>query len=203
MARLADLRQPADRDVARVAERYVLRESLLLFAGPLRDDEMWLPARVIDSREPTDAFDPARYDCHRRAGPEGAKVRKVRSQLLVAGSIGAEPEGIVGEDAAHRDECGGVGETGEGDRCDRTVRGVHWSRHEPAEAHHPLVVRCGDGRAALRRYSLRLARLRRASRSSLHRSEVCQVRRELLQRLHLELAHPLAREPKLAPDRLE
>jgi len=61
----------------------------------------------------------------------------------------------------------------------------------------------GDGRAALRRYSLRLARLRRASRSSLHRSEVCQLRLELLQRLHLQLAYALAAEPKLAPDRLE
>ena len=40
-------------------------------------------------------------------------------------------------------------------------------------------------------------------RSSLHRSEVCQLRLELLQRLHLELAHALAREPELAPDRLE
>jgi hypothetical protein len=43
MARLADLR-PTDRDVVRVAERYVLREPLLLLAGPLLDDEMWLPA---------------------------------------------------------------------------------------------------------------------------------------------------------------
>ena len=56
---------------------------------------------------------------------------------------------------------------------------------------------------ALRRHSLRLARLRRASRSSLHRSEVCQLRLQLFQRLHLELAHPLAGEPKPAPDRLE
>jgi hypothetical protein len=48
-----------------------------------------------------------------RARPEAAKVRKVRSQLLVTGSIGAGPEGIAREDAAHRDECGGVGEAGE------------------------------------------------------------------------------------------
>ena len=34
-------------------------------------------------------------------------------------------------------------------------------------------------RAALRRYSLRLARVRRASRCGLHRSEVCQLRLEL------------------------
>ena len=80
MARLADLRQPVDRDVVRVAERYVLREPLLRAAGPLLDDEMRLPARVIDSDEPTDAFDPARCDCHRRARPEGAKGREVRSQ---------------------------------------------------------------------------------------------------------------------------
>jgi hypothetical protein len=37
----------------------------------------------------------------------------------------------------------------------------------------------------------------------LHRSEVCQLRLQLLQRLHLQLAHPLAGEPKPAPDRLE
>ena len=55
----------------------------------------------------------------------------------------------------------------------------------------------------MRRYSLRLARLRRARRGSRHRSEVCQLRLELLQRLHLQLAHALAGEAKLAPDRLE
>jgi hypothetical protein len=81
----------------RVAERYVLRQRLPLLAGPLRDDQMRLSARVIDSYQPTDAFDPARCDCQGRAGPEGAKVRKVRSQLLVAGSIAIEPERIARE----------------------------------------------------------------------------------------------------------
>ena len=56
----------------------------------------------------------------------------------------------------------------------------------------------------MRRYSLRLARLRRARRGSRHRSEVCQLRLELLQRLHLQLAHALVGEAaKLAPDRLK
>src|SRR6266571_1936881 len=66
-----------------------------------------------------------------------------------------------------------------------------------------MTMPCGDGGAALRRYSLRLARRRRASGSCLHRSEVCQLRLELLQRLHLQLAHTLAGQAKLAPDRLE
>src|SRR5512132_1731651 len=55
----------------------------------------------------------------------------------------------------------------------------------------------------LRRHSPSLARLRRASQSTLHRSEVCKLRLQPLQRLYLQLAHPLAREPKLARDRLE
>src|SRR5207342_3284851 len=61
----------------------------------------------------------------------------------------------------------------------------------------------GAGPATLRWHSLRLARPRRAGRSSLHRSEVCQLRLQLLQRLHLQLAHPLAVQAKPAPDRLE
>jgi hypothetical protein len=56
----------------------------------------------------------------------------------------------------------------------------------------------------LRRYSLRLARRGRGRRGSRHRSEVCQLRLELLQRLHLQLAHALVGEAaKLAPDRLK
>ena len=89
--------KPADRDVVRVAERYVLRQRLPLLAGPLRDDQMRLSARVIDSYQPTDAFDSARCDYQGRARPEGAKVRKVRSQLLLAGSTGVEPERITQE----------------------------------------------------------------------------------------------------------
>src|SRR5207342_2956190 len=50
---------------------------------------------------------------------------------------------------------------------------------------------------------LRLARLGRASQSTLHRSKVCKLRLQPLQRLYLQLAHPLAGEPKLAPERLE
>src|SRR5439155_4783933 len=76
----------------------------------------------------------------------------------------------------------------------------HWER---AERKLQAAKMKGVLGGPLRRHSLRLARLRRASRNGLHRCEVCQLRLELLQRLHLQLAHPLAGEPELAPDRLE
>ena len=78
-------------------------------------------------------------------------------------------------------------------RSARSASAMRDATHQRGASSTRSSVRRRPG--GLRRHSPSLVRLRRASQSSLQRSEVCKLRLQPLQRLYLQLAHPL--EPAL------